>query len=233
MKPCVLLGQHLLTLLGMLCCVSAAQGMTLPGMAGGHEVQVESLKALRFHSVVQQQYDYSCGSAALATLLSVYYQRPTTEVDAFDSMFRNGDQGLIRSQGFSMLDMKRYLALDQGLSADGFRLDLAELKALGVPAIAMIELQGYRHFVVIKGLRDGQVLVGDPALGLRSYSKGGFQRIRVNDILFIIRDRPDLAQQQFNNRATWGAVAQGPTDKAVARNSVAEFVLNLPGATQW
>ncbi|WP_026278973.1 C39 family peptidase [Thioalkalivibrio sp. ARh3] len=208
-------------------------GAQFPGVIGSMNVPVESLKDLRFRSIVQQQYDFSCGSAALATLLTYHYDRPTTEVETFDSMFRRGDQELIREQGFSMLDMKHYLEAEQGLPADGFRIGLDDLENLGVPAIAMIETRGYRHFVVIKGMEDGQVLVGDPALGVNSYSRNEFQRVWINDILFIVREDVDLARHRFNASETWAAVTRAPIEAGVVGSDLASFTLHLPRAGQW
>jgi hypothetical protein len=125
---------------------------------GTWEVPVESMTKMRFRSVVAQQYDFSCGSAALATLLTFHYGREVPESVAFDGMFRVGDQETIRQQGFSMLDMKRYLESEHGLAADGFHVKLSDLKELGVPGIVMIETRGYRHFVVVKGVGDERVL---------------------------------------------------------------------------
>ncbi|WP_018137691.1 MULTISPECIES: C39 family peptidase [unclassified Thioalkalivibrio] len=210
-----------------------AGGAQFPGMIGSMNVPVESLKDLRFRSIVPQRYDFSCGSAALATLLTYHYDRPTTEVETFDSMFRRGDQDLIREQGFSMLDMKHYLEAEQGLPADGFRIGLDDLDNLGVPAIAMIETRGYRHFVVIKGLEGGRVLVGDPALGVNSYTRNEFQQIWVNDILFIIREDVDLARHRFNASETWAAVTRAPIESGVVRSDLASFTLHLPRASDW
>ncbi|RYF14189.1 MAG: peptidase C39, partial [Oxalobacteraceae bacterium] len=39
---------------------------------------VTSLIGRRFETVVRQQYDFSCGSAALATLLRYHYDDPQT-----------------------------------------------------------------------------------------------------------------------------------------------------------
>ena len=88
---------------------------------------------LKFNNVVRQQYDYSCGSAALATLLTYHYDRPITETDAFRSMWEVGDQERIKQLGFSLFEMKTYLERI-GLKADGFRLTLDRVKEIGVPA---------------------------------------------------------------------------------------------------
>ena len=45
---------------------------------------VETWKARRDARVVKQDADYSCGAASLATLLTHYYGRPTTEKDILD-----------------------------------------------------------------------------------------------------------------------------------------------------
>src|SRR5208283_4171640 len=71
---------------------------------------IKQLKLMRaFRTTWHQQYDFSCGSAAVATLLSFHYGRPTNETTVFKAMFAAGDQARIQVQGFSLLDMKRYL----------------------------------------------------------------------------------------------------------------------------
>ncbi|MBA2352846.1 MAG: hypothetical protein H0V78_13985, partial [Burkholderiales bacterium] len=63
-------------------------------------VKVTSLKEARYQSTIRQQYDYSCGSAALATLLTHHYGDPVTERMVFDSMYDNGIKEKIRREGF-------------------------------------------------------------------------------------------------------------------------------------
>ena len=123
--------------------------------AGGANtrVNVKSMADRKFQRVVSQQYDFSCGSAALATLLTYHYDRDTTEVDAFQNMWAVGDQARIRELGFSLLEMKKYLE-SINLKADGFQVSLDRIQEIGVPGIALIEVRGYRHFVVIKGITD-------------------------------------------------------------------------------
>lgn len=212
---------------------ATGDGAQFPGVIGSMNVPVESMKDLRFRSVVPQKYDFSCGSAALATLLTYHYDRPTAETETFDGMFSRGDAERIRAEGFSMLDMKQYLEGELGLPADGFRISLADLEGLAVPAIAMIETRGYRHFVVVKGVKARQVLVGDPALGVKSYPRHEFDEVWVNDILFIIREHLDLARHSFNAPTTWAAITRAPVQEGVARSDLATFTLNLPRASEW
>ena len=119
---------------------------------------------------LRQQYDYSCGSAALATLLTYQYNDPTSEAGIFKAMWEQGDQAKIKREGFSLLDLKRYLEA-RGYSADGYDTTLNKLAGVGIPAIVLIRDNGYNHFVVIKGIKDGKVAVGDPSLGARVIPK--------------------------------------------------------------
>jgi predicted double-glycine peptidase len=111
-----------------------------------------------FRTVVRQRYDFSCGSAALATLLTYHYAQPTNETMTFSSMWKHGDQEAIRKAGFSMLDMRNYLG-SVGLRAEGFRFDIEDFKKVRRPGIALMNLNGYKHFVVIKGITNNSVLV--------------------------------------------------------------------------
>ena len=138
-----------------------------PQIGGSFSVPTTSLRELRFRSTVRQQFDFSCGSAAVATLLAHHYGQRTSEQAVFEGMYQHGDQAKIRREGFSLLDMKRYLAT-LGFEANGFEATLEMLGQAQIPAIALIQDQGYHHFVVIKGLRQGRVLIGDPSGGLRS-----------------------------------------------------------------
>lgn len=170
--------------------------------AGHYRVGVVSYSELPFRTVIRQQYDYSCGSAALATLMRFQYGRAMTEADAFKAMYSVGDHTQIQKLGFSLLDMKKYLA-SIGYVADGFRLSLAELSKTSLPAIALIQVGSYKHFVVIKGIIGDNVLVGDPALGLRKFSAADFQQMW-NGIAFIIHDLPaSNSPPVFNGANDW------------------------------
>src|SRR5690606_27733284 len=95
----------------LLAQTSLAGTVWLPGLGGGVvNVPTQSIQELKFAEVIRQQFDFSCGSAALATLLTYHYEDPTDEMQAFIAMYEQGDQERIRQAGFSLLDMKNYLA---------------------------------------------------------------------------------------------------------------------------
>jgi predicted double-glycine peptidase len=189
---------------------------------GGYSVPVASLKEARQRRTIIQQFDFSCGSAAIATLLTHHYRFPVTEQAVFEAMFNSGDPEKIKVEGFSLLDMKRFLE-SHGFQADGFEATLEQLGEAGLPAIALINEQGYNHFVVIKGLREGRVLVGDPASGTRAFTQKSFEALWSNRILFVVSNRQDLAL--FNTDADWRTVPRAPLVKGIARESLAGIVI--------
>lgn len=63
----------------------SAAGTVAPGGMGYVRVDVTSIKEARFKDVIKQQFDFSCGSAALATLLTYHYDFAVTEMEIFDS----------------------------------------------------------------------------------------------------------------------------------------------------
>jgi predicted double-glycine peptidase len=190
------------------------------GSTGGpFNVKVTSMKEARFHTTIRQQYDFSCGSAALATLLSYHYEDQVSEGEVFKAMFENGDQAKIRTLGFSLLDIKNYLQA-RGYAADGFRTSLDKLAALGVPAIVLINHNGYRHFVVVKGVFADKVLIGDPTLGIRKMPRTEFESMW-NGLLFLIRSKKQVANQHFNKKSEWNFLAKAPLGTALGNRVLA------------
>lgn len=198
------------------------------GEAGGnYAVSVMSWRDIPFRTVVRQQYDYSCGSAAVATLLRFHYGAQVGEAEVFESMFERGDQERIRRVGFSMLDMRSYLET-RGFAADGLRLNLDRLATLDVPAIALITHDGYRHFVVVKGIDADRVLVGDPTFGLQTYTRAEFEEVW-NGVVLAIRRLPDgTTPPAFNREEEWRPWVVAPLDAALGPVSPSDLMRNMP-----
>lgn len=197
---------------------------------GYFTVKVMSWWEIPFRTVVRQRYDFSCGSAAIATLLTYHYNRPTNERAPFTAMWNRGDKAEIRKIGFSMLDMKNYLG-SLGLRAQGFRFDVDDLRQVQRPAIALLDLNGYKHFVVIKGVSQDKVLVGDPMLGIREYSVTDFAKYW-NGILLAIVEETDRARPIFNLVSDWGPWSRAPVDANITDNSVGRITTHLPPSYQ-
>jgi uncharacterized protein len=215
-----------LTLLAAATSVAAQQAY-MPSMGGGDYVlPITSLKQARTRTTLIQKYDFSCGSAALATLLTHHYDYPVTEETVFQEMYTTGDQAKIHSEGFSLLDMKRFLAA-HGFEADGFQQPLDKLREARVPAVVLINENGYHHFVVVKGLEGDRVLLGDPARGTRTLSRRDFEARWQDSLLFVIHNRMD--QARFNVAAEWRVVPRPPLGDGINRGSMSDYTLPKMG----
>jgi hypothetical protein len=164
--------------MGLLCFASVAVA-----------APVRSLLEMRQQNVVVQQWDTSCGAAALATLLKYQHGLPVTEKEVAEAMLRTGNALKVKVRGgFSLLDLKRH-ADARGLEGVGFlQLDLEDLVGMA-PAIVPITTRGYPHFVVVRGLADGKVLLADPAFGNRTMDVPAFRSAWSENIAFVVRRR--------------------------------------------
>ena len=178
-----------------------------------YQAPVRSMEDLKFAGVVRQRFDFSCGSAALATLLRLYGDAHG-ESRAFRGMWAGGDQAQIRRLGFSLLDMKRYLD-KLGRSANGYKVTLEQVEKTGLPGIALIAPRGYRHFVVVLGVRNGEVLVGDPSLGLRVERAEEFKK-NWNGVYFAIDANLDQGRAAWNRDVRWAAYPRAPVGSRFA-----------------
>src|SRR3546814_17083647 len=74
-----------------------------------------------------------------------------------------------------------------------------------------MDLKGFKHFVVIKGVRGDRVLTGDSVLGLTEYSLEDFEK-HWNGIALAIVDG-GKQRPEFNLPGDWGPWSQAPLEK--------------------
>jgi predicted double-glycine peptidase len=146
---------------------------------------VQSVLEIRHDRVMIQQWDLSCGAAALATVLRYQFGEPVTEKDIAHALMARTEYvehpELIQlREGFSFLDLKRYLQSYRGGSLyKGEGLGQLELSDLieQAPIMVPVNALGYNHFVVFRGVMENRVLVADPAWGNRTMTIDKFQRM--------------------------------------------------------
>ena len=206
-----------------------AAGGNFNGMSGGgnFNLPTTSFKGRRFKTVYKQQYDFSCGSSALASLLSFHYEDRVNEQSVFKDMYENGNQDTIQKKGFSLLDMKLYLHR-RGYRSDGFKINLDQLLDANVPAITIIDNKGYLHFIIIKGITKKEILVGDPALGVKVIPREKFEEMWERRILFFIYDKQDIAGNHFQNESEWKTIVKADLKAVLDRSSLSSFNLLQP-----
>jgi len=183
-------------------------------------VGLTSWRDLPFKTVKRQALDFSCGSAAVATLMTYIYEEPVSEKDVFREMFLRGDQNKIRQEGFSMLDMSDYLNA-HGLEAKGYRIGAEEIDDYRLPFIALINTKGYNHFVVVKNVDTGRVLVGDPNKGNLVLSRDDFLSIW-NGLALVVVNQASKGRAAFNSKKEWRyARAAAPVEGNAIGNQAA------------
>ena len=154
-------------------------------------VQIKPALEDQFRGIVRQAYDYSCGSAALTTLLNGYVGTQLNEQQTMSGLLRYGEyERIIERRSFSLLDMKRFVAA-LGLESGGYRGEFSDLVKQGQPAIVPISYAGFKHFVVYKAYKNGRVYVADPALGNISFDEERFKEVWENNTLFLISVPPE------------------------------------------
>lgn len=169
-----------------LASVSEAAQMPLSVLPGGAVVfkPIQSLRERKFADLVQQKTDFSCGAAALATILRQAYWLDVDEHQIIEGMLAHADQDLVRTQGFSMLDMKHYVE-SLGMRARGYRVAPETLHSVRIPVVVLMDVRGYKHFVVMQKVDKGWVYIGDPVLGHKRYKVDDFLK-GWNGIIFAV-----------------------------------------------
>jgi uncharacterized protein len=151
-----------------------------PGFAD-EQSPVRSLLEIRRAQVMIQNWDLSCGAAALGTLLRYEFGDPVTEKEIARALISRGEYiehpELVKiREGFSLLDLKRYVQT-RGYKGLGYpQLDLDDLIELA-PIMVPINAVGYNHFVIFRGVMGNSVLLADPAWGNRTMTIEKFQRM--------------------------------------------------------
>jgi uncharacterized protein len=153
------------------CCLALAATLPSPSMAEGRG-PVKSLLEMRQDRVVVQQWDLSCGAAALATLLNYQHGDPVSEREIAKGLIQReeylAEPLLVRARhGFSLLDLKRYVE-ERGYRGIGYGQLTFEDLIEQAPILVPVSFNGYNHFVVFRGARGNRVLLADPAFGNRT-----------------------------------------------------------------
>lgn len=179
---------QMIALAFLLCMASYSEAAQMPlsVLPGGAVIYkpIQSIRERKFADLVQQKTDFSCGAAALATILRQAYWLDVDEQHIIEGMLAHADQDLVRVQGFSMLDMKRYVE-SLGMRARGYRVAADTLTSVRIPVVVLMDIRGYKHFVVMQRVDKGWVYIGDPVLGHKRYKVEDFLK-GWNGIIFAV-----------------------------------------------
>jgi uncharacterized protein len=169
-------------------------------------------RILRYESVVGQTSDYTCGPAAVATLLIHYYGIESSESEILElahQAIRERGGNPEEGRGISGLALKQALA-NKGIRSEPYRIlpeNLADyFNQDGLPLILHVTRPNL-HYVVAIGMIDNYVVIADPSWGRKIIhlnvliNEKGFEGMTL--IPFTPRSLLDHARQQQNNTLMW------------------------------
>ncbi len=150
----------------------------------------QSWQERRFAHVVRQVLEFSCGSASLATLLSFYLGRPTTEGEVITLLRQRypGEEAWRskQQQGFSFEDL--IFAADRlGFAAQAARIEVRQLPQIAGPVIIHLDKGPWQHFSVLRASREGFHYLADPIHGQVTMLDGEFRREFTGAVLAVWR----------------------------------------------
>lgn len=151
--------------------------ITMNGLAiGSNASALGTYRDTRYRSVIGQSTDFTCGPAALATLLIYYYGTPVSEQSFTErAMADMASRGKEVTEGLTLLSLKTALSAEQIQSA-GYKLNIEQLRKVmeaGLPVVANVQYPK-GHYYLILGLDDQNVLLADPSWGVRSQPIANF-----------------------------------------------------------
>jgi uncharacterized protein len=153
-----------------------AQGSAVEAEKKTEKIPFRSWQTLRTKDVVMQRFDFSCGAASVATLLTFFLGRPTSEQEALlivRARYTPEDWKKKKDIGLSMEDLA-FMAQTLGFQAQGGKLGLAALLKLNGPVIIHLDKGDFQHFTVFRGISGMTVYLADPILGTTGMSVGSF-----------------------------------------------------------
>jgi len=176
--------------------------------------------ALRFEATVPQHFDYTCGASSVATVLTHYWSRPTSEEDAVEALKQRYSLDEIakrRETGLSFDDLV-FIVERFGFQAQGAKIAVDQLGKLQGPVVVQLSNPKFQHFVVLRRVGEGVFYVADPIVGNFPMSAAEFEREFTGYALAIWRPNVSLPS---------GSKLTQPRDGVSVTNSL-ERAINVP-----
>lgn len=177
---------------------------------------IRSLQEIRSEGVVKQRWDVSCGAAALSTVLTYDFKDNTPETAIVVWLLHRVDAKRVRARGgFSLLDLKHF-AEARGYHAEGFSgMSIEDLAHQRTSVIVPIRSKGFDHFIVVRGIQSGRVIMADPGFGNLTMRVDRFQKLWKNGIVFVVHPPND---KMITEKRITMASELVPDETVISRN---------------
>lgn len=149
----------------------------------------------RWGGVTQQELDNSCGLASLVTIMHHHFGEEITERDLLTYYLASTEAEAIAEamrSGLSLLELDR-LAHGRGFATRRAMFTFDELARITqfAPVLVYLDVAGFRHFAVVRGIGEHEVLLADSSRGNVRYSHEAFMgEWRAPDSLLDQWERP-------------------------------------------
>lgn len=139
------------------------------------EFAVKSLQEVRNGHAIRQNYEQSCGAAALATLINLLDSKSLNELDILKLLYDNPKT--LNTDMLSFFELEQALK-KMGYESKAFRINKPHLENFNFPILAKIEDDPrFPHFVVIINHTGDFITIMDPSYGTYISSKREFYRL--------------------------------------------------------
>ena len=131
---------------------------------------IKSWIEFKNENLTRQEFDYSCGSGTLSTIMKYYYDQNISEKNILDAVL--DAKGILKEKkelkkedmSLSFMDLSEYVKT-KNFKAIGLALDLESLKKLKIPVILFVKIRKNEHFTVYRGMDEQNVYLSDPSFG--------------------------------------------------------------------
>lgn len=159
-----------------------------------------TFKDRRDANITKQDMDYSCGASSLSTILTYFYNKPTTEAQILEDMALDNVMS-------SFLDLA-HVSEKYGFVGRGLLMDYDTLAKIKIPAIVYLNHKRSDHFSVVRAIDSTHVYLADSSMGNRVLSRHQFEKmwLTVSDgnqgKVLLILPNDDVQPSQINQSFT-------------------------------
>lgn len=191
---------------------------------------VFSWREIKTQNIVMQQRDYSCGAAALATLLRFYWGHQVNEemiLGTVEQMLEPAELEDRAREGLSMTDLKD-AAIKLGYLATVGEVTYDELTGSKVPVVLVVNLGGTNHFVVFRGVVGDAVFLADPLRGHKRISAQAFKRAWQQNAILVAAPPGETQSSRSQLAIHPKEVYRGYLNYQTIRRSTTSGLTSLP-----
>jgi predicted double-glycine peptidase len=136
-----------------------------------------------------QKYDFSCGVSSLLTLFKYHFGNDNLNEKGVLSKFLDSlsekEKKEVLEKGLSVLDLKT-LSEDLGYKVYAVVLKKESLLKIDRPILVYLETKDYKHFSVLRGIKDDTVFLADSSYGKTRMSIPAFLKMWKGNVAIFL-----------------------------------------------